>query len=127
MTGCARHENIRARLRARIAERRPPDSFSEATGRTDVFLKSYRLLVFVPSLALIPLLQGCIATSTAVAVQAVPMVVGGVAMNNLDDRQPFNSQVKYVGPRNEEELEELTRRLEQAECGDCAPRFLHPV
>ena len=51
------------------------------------------------------------------------MVVGGVAMNNLDDRQPFNSHVKYVGPRTEEDLEELTKHLQQAECGNAQSQY----
>ena len=71
------------------------------------------LLVLIISAVSMP---GCIAGLAVM--QAIPAAMGGVAIANVESRDPFVTHAPYAPPRDEAALRALDARILAAECGD---------
>lgn len=69
----------------------------------------------------LPQLQGCAAG--LLAAQAVPGIIGGVALSNAEDRDPWQTYRPGWRRQPEDKLEALNARLLQAECGDAESQY----
>lgn len=67
------------------------------------------------------LLQGCL--PGLIAMQAVPAAMGGVAMGNVEDRNPFITRLRHAPPRPDDELAALDAHLRRARCGDARSQY----
>jgi TPR repeat protein len=68
-----------------------------------------------------PLLQGC--AGAVVALQAIPVAIGGVAAANAEDRSPFRTQIQNPQPWTDRDLAMLDAHIRRAECGNAESQY----
>ena len=78
----------------------------------------WRVCVLV---SVLPFLNGCL--PAMIVGQVAPVVFGGVAMANVDDRSPFKIHKPNAKPAIETDLAKLDAQIRQAECGDPQSQF----
>jgi hypothetical protein len=85
------------------------------------FARAARLLAGGALAASLLALQGCL--PGLLVVQAVPGVMGSVAMANADNRDPFVTRAPYAPPRTDAELAAIDAHLLAAHCGDARSQY----